>query len=48
MALQLLDEQGLAALQMRVLAKRLDVQASALYWHVHTARRPQLALSYHP
>lgn len=33
-ALQLLDEQGLAQLQMRTLAKRLDVQASALYWHV--------------
>jgi TetR/AcrR family tetracycline transcriptional repressor len=33
-ALQLLDEQGLAQLQMRAVAKRLDVQASALYWHV--------------
>jgi TetR/AcrR family transcriptional regulator, tetracycline repressor protein len=33
-ALNLLDEEGLANLQMRAVAKRLDVQASALYWHV--------------
>lgn len=34
-ALELLDEQGLAQLQMRAVASRLNVQASALYWHVH-------------
>jgi TetR/AcrR family tetracycline transcriptional repressor len=34
-ALTLLDEQGLAELQMRAVAGRLNVQASALYWHVH-------------
>jgi TetR/AcrR family tetracycline transcriptional repressor len=33
-ALNLLDEQGLAELQMRAVASRLNVQASALYWHV--------------
>ena len=33
-ALTLLDEQGLSALQMRAVAGRLNVQASALYWHV--------------
>jgi TetR/AcrR family transcriptional regulator, tetracycline repressor protein len=33
-ALSLLDEQGLPELQMRVVASRLNVQASALYWHV--------------
>ena len=33
-ALDVLDEQGLAQLQMRAVARRLDVQASALYWHV--------------
>jgi TetR/AcrR family transcriptional regulator, tetracycline repressor protein len=33
-ALTLLDEQGLQKLQMRAVASRLDVQASALYWHV--------------
>ena len=33
-ALGLLDEQGLAELQMRAVAGRLNVQASALYWHV--------------
>src|SRR5437868_1097228 len=33
-ALQLLDEAGLEALNMRALAKRLAVQASALYWHL--------------
>jgi len=32
--LQLLHEHGLAALSMRALAKRLGVQASALYWHL--------------
>jgi len=34
-ALGLLDEEGLAQLQMRAVASRLNVQASALYWHVH-------------
>src|SRR5580698_3213226 len=33
-ALALLDEHGLAELQMRAVASRLNVQASALYWHV--------------
>jgi TetR/AcrR family tetracycline transcriptional repressor len=33
-ALTLLDEQGLSELQMRAVAGRLNVQASALYWHV--------------
>jgi TetR/AcrR family tetracycline transcriptional repressor len=33
-ALALLDEHGLAELQMRAVAGRLNVQASALYWHV--------------
>ena len=33
-ALALLDEQGLSELQMRAVASRLNVQASALYWHV--------------
>ena len=33
-ALGLVDERGLDALNMRALAKRLGVQASALYWHV--------------
>jgi TetR/AcrR family tetracycline transcriptional repressor len=33
-ALLLVDEQGLDGLTMRALAKRLGVQASALYWHV--------------
>jgi TetR/AcrR family transcriptional regulator, tetracycline repressor protein len=33
-ALALLDEQGLKELQMRAVASRLNVQASALYWHV--------------
>ncbi len=33
-ALALVDEQGLGALNMRAIAARLDVQASALYWHV--------------
>ena len=33
-ALTLLDEHGLAELQMRAVASRLNVQASALYWHV--------------
>lgn len=34
MALNLLDENGLSELQMRAVAGRLNVQASALYWHV--------------
>jgi TetR/AcrR family tetracycline transcriptional repressor len=33
-ALQLVDEQGIDRLNMRALAGRLGVQASALYWHV--------------
>jgi TetR/AcrR family tetracycline transcriptional repressor len=33
-ALTILDEQGLSELQMRTVASRLNVQASALYWHV--------------
>jgi TetR/AcrR family tetracycline transcriptional repressor len=33
-ALALVDADGLAAFNMRALAKRLGVQASALYWHV--------------
>src|SRR5262249_35152076 len=33
-ALALVDEEGLDALSMRNVAKRLDVQASALYGHV--------------
>ncbi|CAD5139426.1 MULTISPECIES: TetR family transcriptional regulator [unclassified Microbacterium] len=33
-ALSLLDEVGLADLSMRRIAARLDVQPSALYWHV--------------
>lgn len=33
-ALALVDEQGLGALNMRAIAARLGVQASALYWHV--------------
>ncbi|WP_163513427.1 TetR/AcrR family transcriptional regulator C-terminal domain-containing protein [Fodinicola acaciae] len=33
-ALRLLDEVGLETLSLRRLAKELDVQASALYWHV--------------
>jgi TetR/AcrR family tetracycline transcriptional repressor len=33
-ALILVDEQGLDRLNMRALAARLGVQASALYWHV--------------
>jgi TetR/AcrR family tetracycline transcriptional repressor len=35
-ALTLLDEQGLQELQMRAVASRLNVQASALYWHVRS------------
>jgi TetR/AcrR family tetracycline transcriptional repressor len=33
-ALLLLNEDGLEALNMRALARRLGVQASALYWHL--------------
>jgi TetR/AcrR family tetracycline transcriptional repressor len=33
-ALDLLNEVGLDGLTMRVVAKRLDVQAAALYWHL--------------
>ncbi|KAB1644131.1 TetR family transcriptional regulator [Gulosibacter chungangensis] len=32
-ALRLLDERGLPDLSMRALARELDVQPSALYWH---------------
>ena len=32
--LRLVDEEGLDQLNMRALAKRFGVQASALYWHV--------------
>lgn len=31
----LIDAEGLGALNMRALARRLDAQGSALYWHVH-------------
>ncbi|WP_405466517.1 TetR/AcrR family transcriptional regulator C-terminal domain-containing protein [Streptomyces jietaisiensis] len=33
-ALDLLDNEGMDALTVRALASRLDVRASALYWHV--------------
>ncbi|WP_424187732.1 TetR/AcrR family transcriptional regulator C-terminal domain-containing protein [Actinokineospora sp. G85] len=33
-ALEFLDDQGMDALTVRALASRLDVRASALYWHV--------------
>lgn len=33
-ALGLVNDEGLARLNMRALAHRLDVRASALYWHV--------------
>jgi AcrR family transcriptional regulator len=33
-ALEFLDDQGVDALTVRALASRLDVRASALYWHV--------------
>ncbi len=33
-ALRLVDEDGLDALSLRALARRLDVQAPTLYWHV--------------
>jgi TetR/AcrR family transcriptional regulator, tetracycline repressor protein len=33
-ALALLDEDGLEAFNMRTLAQRIGVQASAIYWHV--------------
>ncbi|WDZ83753.1 TetR/AcrR family transcriptional regulator [Micromonospora cathayae] len=35
-AVTLLDEQGIEGLTMRGLAQRLDVTATALYWHVKT------------
>jgi TetR/AcrR family tetracycline transcriptional repressor len=34
-ALALLDAEGLERLNMRALAERLGVYASALYWHIH-------------
>lgn len=33
-ALELLDDEGIDALTVRALASRLDVRASALYWHI--------------
>ncbi|MGC5310466.1 TetR/AcrR family transcriptional regulator [Micromonospora zamorensis] len=35
-AVTLLDEHGIEGLTMRLLAQRLDVTATALYWHVTT------------
>ncbi|WP_163572119.1 TetR family transcriptional regulator [Fodinicola feengrottensis] len=37
-ALRLLDEDGLEKLTLRRIAKELDVQAPALYWHVANKR----------
>jgi len=34
-AQSLVDEEGLGGLNMRAIARRLDVQGSALYWHIH-------------
>ncbi|MEV5631080.1 TetR/AcrR family transcriptional regulator [Micromonospora tulbaghiae] len=36
LAVTVLDEQGVEGLTMRCLAQRLDVTATALYWHVKT------------
>lgn len=41
-ALELLDEVGLADLSMRRIAARLDIQPSALYWHF-TSKQELLA-----
>lgn len=38
-ALTLADEAGLDALSMRALARRIGVQASALYWHIDSKER---------
>jgi TetR/AcrR family transcriptional regulator, tetracycline repressor protein len=46
-ALSLLDEQGLAELQMRAVAGRLNVQASALYWHVRNKAQLLSLMSMH-
>ena len=48
-ALTLVDEQGMGALNMRAIAARLGVQASALYWHVpsKTALMRAMAQSFH-
>lgn len=37
-ALELINEHGLEGLSMRVLADRLEVKASSLYWHVRDRR----------
>ncbi|MEE3917797.1 TetR family transcriptional regulator [Micromonospora sp. BRA006-A] len=36
LAVTVLDEHGVEGLTMRLLAQRLDVTATALYWHVKT------------
>ncbi len=46
-ALTLLDEKGLAELQMRAVAGRLNVQASALYWHVRNKAQLLSLMSTH-
>jgi TetR/AcrR family transcriptional regulator, tetracycline repressor protein len=46
-ALALLDEQGLSELQMRAVASRLNVQASALYWHVRDKGELLSLMSWH-
>ncbi len=48
-ALTLVDEQGLGALNMRAIAARLGVQASALYWHFpsKTVLMRAMAQSFH-
>jgi TetR/AcrR family tetracycline transcriptional repressor len=46
-ALALLDEQGLSELQMRAVAGRLNVQASALYWHVRNKAELLSLMSMH-
>jgi|SRR5450631_651843 len=46
MALQLLDEHGLDALNMRALAQRLGVQASALYWYLRDKNELVAAMSW--
>ena len=38
-ALALADDAGLDALNMRALAGRMGVQASALYWHIDSKDR---------
>jgi TetR/AcrR family tetracycline transcriptional repressor len=46
-ALALLDEHGLSELQMRAVASRLNVQASALYWHVRNKGELLSLMSWH-